>query len=506
MRPTIAVALALVAGLLAPVVAAAAEEPGAVQRALELAGDNRAQLETVLAHYRDLGDAQKLAAARFLIGNMEGHGYAMHGFFAGDTEIEFDALSHRSYEEAQAAMDAMEKIHGPIEYRAKRFDKDLETITAPFLIEHIDLAFEAWRERPWASGIPFEVFCEHILPYRGSNEPLEAWRRPCIERLADAIGDLADPTDLAAVTEQVHRTSKHWVGFSTLYYLHPTDQGYAQMSASRRGRCEDMSNMMGYAFRASAVVAAQDYTPFWADRDNNHAWEVRLDAQGHGRAGLSNRAAKVYRKVFSMQAASLGAIKGPDEEVPRWLSGRNFIDVTADYQPTTDVTVPLTEPAPEGARFAYLCVFNGGEWQAIHWGRIEDGAVTFTAMGRHIAYLPAYYAEGALRPAAPPLILTREGAVRTLAGGAGTMTVTLRPKGSEAEEDEGPVLKGKPGTRYELSVWENGWSSRGSRLLETEEPVAWPDVPADHLYWMVAEGSRRLERIFTIEGGARVNW
>ena len=39
--------------------------------ALELAGDNRAELESVLDHYKD--DPEKLAAAQFLIENMPAH-------------------------------------------------------------------------------------------------------------------------------------------------------------------------------------------------------------------------------------------------------------------------------------------------------------------------------------------------------------------------------------------------------------------------------------------------
>ena len=42
-----------------------------IQYALDLAGDNRTELEQVLEHYSD--EPEKLAAARFLIENMPGH-------------------------------------------------------------------------------------------------------------------------------------------------------------------------------------------------------------------------------------------------------------------------------------------------------------------------------------------------------------------------------------------------------------------------------------------------
>jgi hypothetical protein len=469
--------------------------PPEVEEALGKAGENRAELERVLSHYQQQADPLKLEAAEFLIANMDGHGYIVHGFFDEQgNEIEFDALDYASYQEALAAFDALEAEHGPIDYERKRFDPDLETITTEFLIENIDLAFQAWRARPWAAPITFDAFCEYILPYRGSNEPLNSWRPACMERLADLTSQLDDPEDLQAAGRAVQRAASPWVGFSELYYLHPTDQGFTEMLEAGLGRCEDISNMLGYAFKANAVLSATDYTPFWADRDNNHAWEVLLDGAGRGRAGLSNRAAKVYRKTFSIQRDSLGAIKTEDEKVPRWLAGRNYKDVTPDYMETTDVTVRLTRDRPEGVRFAYLCVFNGGEWQAIHWSRIEGEHATFTDMGRRIAYLPAYYVDEEVVPAAAPFILTEDGEIRILDGAdGGTVTIDM----TEAT---------RAGTGYELFVWEGGWKTVERRSADDEKPALFEAVPAGRLYWLVADGSRRLERIFTVEDGNVVSW
>jgi len=475
--------------------------PPEVGEALAKAGENRSELVRVLDHYRRQADPLKLEAAEFLVANMDGHGYIVHGFFDEQgNEIAFDALDYASYKEALAAFDALEAEHGTIDYERKRFEPDLETITADFLIENIDLAFRAWREKPWAAPITFEAFCEYILPYRGSNEPIDAWRPACMKRLAHLTGELEDPEDLAAAGRAVRAEAGRWVGFNELYYLHPTDQGFTEMLAAGKGRCEDISNMLAYAFRANAVMSATDYTPYWADRDNNHAWEVLLNSAGRGRAGLSHGAAKVYRKTFSIQRDSLGAVKTEDEKVPRWLAGRNYRDVTQDYMETTDVTVRLTVGRPESARFAYLCVFNGGEWKAIHWSPIEGKHATFTDMGRRIAYLPAYYVNDEPVPAAEPFILSEGGEIRVLDGASGgTISIDIAVEGE-------PTIRVKPDIAYELFVWEGGWSSVGRRTADGGQPATFEAVPAARLYWLVADGSRRLERIFTVDGGKAVHW
>jgi hypothetical protein len=59
---------------------------------------------------------------------------------------------------------------------------------------------------------------------------------------------------------------------------------------------------------------------------------------------------------------------------------------------------------------------------------------------------------------------------------------------------------------YELFRWsDNGWMS-----VRRHEPGAlecvFEGLPSDALYWLVEDGSTRLERIFTIEDGRQVFW
>ena len=127
--------------------------------------------------------------------------------------------------------------------------------------------------------------------------------------------------------------------------------------------------------RAAGVASAADYTPWWGHRDNNHAWPVILDAEGRGRSGDGNRAAKVYRKTYSKQRQNLVFQLREGEQAPRWLDRETYRDVTDQYFATSDVRVALPDHGER--RFAYLCVFNGGEWRPIHWGRISGGVALF---------------------------------------------------------------------------------------------------------------------------------
>jgi len=485
--------------------------PVEVEVSLAKAGDNRAELESVLQHYGHQGDQQKFQAAQFLIANMDGHGYILTAFYDQDGgEVEFDALAYPNLKEAQAALDVLEQEHGELDYDTKRFEADLETVTAEYLIENIDLTFQAWREKPWAKDLTFDALCEYVLGYRGDNEPVNSFRPTCLARYADLPEKMEDPTDVYEAARLVRRDVHRWVPFNDLYYLHPTDQSFAEMNRRRNGRCGDISNMMMYAMRSVAIPAAVDFTPWWADRDNNHAWEVVLDKDGRGQAGLSNRAAKIYRKTFAIQRDSLACCAGEDDKLPRFLSRRNYIDVTDQYMDTTDVTIRLAGDRPAGTRFAYVCVFNGGKWRPIHWGEVDGDRATFTKMGRNIAYLPAYYINEEVLPAGPPFILTRAGDVQTLVGyGREKLTIELtvtKPETPDADTQvTKPTIVVQPGRTYELFVWNNAWESLGKQVAG-DEPVSFDSVQAGKLYWLIEENSRRLERIFTIDSGRQVWW
>ena len=481
-----------------------------IEAALTKAQQNRGQIEEFLARASKSGDTEENQAARWIVANMDGHGFTEFALTASDgATLPFDALDYKSLDQAKHALGQIEAKHPNADFKKARFDSDLQHATADFLTTHLREALHTWRTMPWSKSIHFEVFCDFILPYRGSNEPLGMWRAPARERLATLVADNSSVTDVVAFGEQARKSVHGWVGFSDLFYLHPTDQSYAQMCERKLGRCEDITNMISFGMRSVAAMCASDYTPWWADRDNNHAWEVVLDAQGRGRAGLSNRCAKVYRKTFAIQADSLALAKREDETVPSWLSSSHFRDVTSQYLPVSDVAIDLTN-VPENQRFAYLAVFNGGVWRPIQWTRLSEHHARFTGMGRDICYLPMVHVGEHDLPAGAPFVLDKDGGVHPLAAKethATTLTASIT-KPTTADADTGAHFAQttvKPATAYELFVWKDGWTSCG-RIENNQSTHAFTGIVGDGVYWLVEDGSEKLERIFTVEDGRQVFW
>ncbi len=507
----------------APAPGAAAEaalvDPAHVEAALVESGAHRPELEKVLAHFGAQGGGPRLVAARFLIANMPGKGHVVTALKdAKGNVLPYDPLAFPDFEAALQAYEALEKRHGPIDFARDRLVADLVTLPADFLIQHVEQAVAAWSAAPPARRVGFRAFLDHVLPYRGSEEPAEAWLSPLRARLEAAPGRPAGEASAAELWGWIQREVGGRVRFDERYYLHPTDQGFAEMERTGMGRCEDITNMTTYAARSLGLATAADYTPAWGHRDNNHAWNVLLDAQGRGSDPAQAHAAKVYRKTYALQRDALPYRLPPGREAPnRFLASKSQVDVTAQYAPTSDVTVALDPAAAGTERFAYLCVFNGGEWTAVAWAPVvgEAGApeATFPWMGRGsqgLLYLPAVHDGSRLVPAAPPLLLHRDGSVSRLAGrlpGVALSAADVSPPVTSPDTHvTTPTVRLSAGTAYRLQTWKDGaWVT----LREVEAAggaLSFEGLPADGLYWLVARESRRLERPFTIREGLQRFW
>jgi hypothetical protein len=514
-----------VIGIILAASSAQAEPPAEVTAVIKAAGDNGAELQKVIDHYQTSGDSLKLAAAFFLIGNMEGHGYATYALkdTAGE-EVSFDVSIFPNYDSLTTTFASMENEHGVLDFEKNELQPDIETISAEYLIDQIDLAFRAWRERPWAKYLTFDDFCQYVLPYRGSNEPLEQWRSVLFEKYANIADRMTDPTDPMEAASLINDDIMTYFTFDPRYYYHPTDLGLAEMLETGVGRCEDMTNITIYALRANGLAVTSDYTPAWADAGNNHAWNAILTPDGlipfmgaeasPGKYNLGHRPAKVYRKTFSHQKQNLVFQDHKQEKVPRWLGGKSYRDVTPDYSHTIDriISIPVTldQTPPDSVDIAYLCVFNSGEWAPIDWGRIDGNKAMFQHLGGDLLYLPALYLNEEVAPFGAPFANIGESENRLFIPDADSkitlrLTSTTRRK-QETSTDGIEKSFLKPGVEYELMCWTEGdWQSLG-KATATDQPLTFDNVPSSALYWLVAEGSDRDERPFSIEDGKQRWW
>jgi hypothetical protein len=125
------------------------------------------ELEKVIRHYKEEQNEEKLAAARFLINNMEGsYSYSGEAY-----EIIRKAYKHLSLvSESERNITLKNKLDTLRNVPELTIEFDKDSIKADFLIKHIDFAYNVWKKSPWNKDVSFNNFCEYILPYKYSNE------------------------------------------------------------------------------------------------------------------------------------------------------------------------------------------------------------------------------------------------------------------------------------------------------------------------------------------------
>ena len=424
-----------------------------LEQALELAGENRQELEKVLVHYQDSG--LKYDAACFLIKNMIG----CHG---ADTMAQEQLRTvYAAYDEISRNSDyQMDEIWGErIDSLVNRYSHlffstsvamDVQHIKADYLIREIDRSFQAWKMNVYASDASFENFCEYVLPYR---------------RLNGLVADNARDIFFERHGGEYYKVkNRHWLDEtdSLLYeYRHLTHSGFRgtripilraeTFELLRHGLCVHRCWYNSLLLSSLGMPVAVDFVPAWGNRNNSHTWNVVLlngdsfafeafwdyDRWKYKRIYNNRnidhlwgkfRLPKVYRYTYSNHLE--GPITDSDvvlEDIPSLFRNIKKKDVSEEYFEPHDVTIKLEKTAPEGARYAYLAVFGYQEWHPVQWGRLtDDGTVTFRGMGKDIVYLPVYYRYGRTIPAGAPFKLEANGTICQLGDDGDKERICLR--------------------------------------------------------------------------------
>jgi hypothetical protein len=492
-----------------------------VIKALKEAKKNKTELLKVIKHYET--ESMKLKAAFYLIENMEGHYYAKAKLVdKKGKKIDFNVLDYPDYKALKEELKKIEKEKGDLRFKRDFILYDLKTIKADFLIQQIDYAFKAWKEKTWARNYSFDLFCKYILPFRGSNEPLEEWRKYFFEKYNGIEEKMKDPTDLIEVTSLINDDVRSWFKFDPRFYVHPTDQGLSEMLKNKMGRCEDMTNLTIYALRANGIAVTSDYTPYWANTGNNHAWNAIVFLDGiaipfmgaeanPGKYRLSNKLAKAYRKMFGKEKANLVFQKRKQKHIPPWLAGKNYLDVTSNYVDVCDVQYDFKKGIPKKCDIGFICVFNSGKWKAIHWGKIVENKTIFTDMGKEdILYLLALYIKKKIKPFGTPFILHKDEGIEELKADVNhkiSIEVASTTRRKQLTSTDGIARSFlKNGKEYELFYWNDDWKSIDKKTA-TDKPLTFDNIPSNALYRLVEKDSDKEERPFTIDkNGIQVFW
>ena len=310
-----------------------------LESALHYAGTNRAELEKVLRYYE--GDSLKYRAAVFLIENMPYH----FGYDLNNQQI-----------------------------------ADCRTLTADYLIENIELAFQV-REKAWNRDIPFADFCRYVLPYRCLYEMPSGMRRQLMETYLPRLDSL-QPESIAEAARIIHAqfhltflegaAPKHYPSVEEIY-------------RTRTGKCDGILLLSTHILRAVGIPATIDYTQ-WSHRDGSHFWGNVLNNDGEflpyapenePPGELKEHLTHAFVTppvVYRYEFTPYGNPVYPETDNYRTpLKNPLLRLVTTEYMaPNTPIQVDCDVPVGNGKGLVYLCNYNNRQWRPLLVGE-RDG-------------------------------------------------------------------------------------------------------------------------------------
>ncbi|MFO0925098.1 MAG: transglutaminase-like domain-containing protein [Pirellulales bacterium] len=158
-------------------------------------------------------------------------------------------------------------------------DPDLKSLSADFLVEHVEGAYEAWMKAPWKSQIDEELFLNGILPYANVSERRDAWRKDFRNRFLPLVEGAKSPGEAAA---KLNQTIYGMLDVKYSAQRKKADQSPYESIEYHTASCTGLSILLIDACRSVGVPARFVGTPLWSDRSGNHSWvEVWNDGDWH---------------------------------------------------------------------------------------------------------------------------------------------------------------------------------------------------------------------------------
>ena len=291
-----------------------------LDRALDMAGDNRPELEAVLNHYRKVNpNPDKLRTAEFLIENMPAHysyaGNEIYQYYEYAAQILADTtLTPEQQRDSLLAITDQKYRDLP-----NHTVPDAQVIKADFLIKNIDTSYDKWVNCDWASQVTFDEYLEWLLPYKAIElQELDSWRDTLLLHFGQGLknpikNDVEYNTTLATADMIRNETLNklHRYGLYTRAGL-PLLSAYLQPRQTY-GDIPDYALTAVLAFRAAGIPAVLDETPVGSRGTAATKWYVIMSDRGEeltsewdlatmigGAFFPYERGPKVYRNTYAI--------------------------------------------------------------------------------------------------------------------------------------------------------------------------------------------------------------
>jgi hypothetical protein len=308
---------------------------------------------------------------------------------------------------------------------------DVLSLNEEFLIKDIRDACKIYSRSGWKTKMPFDIFCQYILPYKINKEPLENnWRSYLSNQFFNDHDSSIFKKDIISATSTIHKWLYNRKKKFRLFYgnkhLKIPDLSCDILDKLTVGSCHELTALgVGY-MRALGIPATTDFAPVYLNINAGHEWSaVVIDSLHCIPFDISadtinkikkdfNIFSKVYRRTFIPVQESHLMQRGNCSFLPELFNNPFMEDVTHLYTKTSNIRIPVISSISSKYKFCYLCVFNKTieSWTPVAWGRIEKEYASFVNVGKGGVYLAATIESNGTLPLNSPFLLDDNGKIK----------------------------------------------------------------------------------------------
>ncbi len=157
-------------------------------------------------------------------------------------------------------------------------ERDLESLSADFLLENVQLAEQARKQAPWGRRVPEEIYLNDVLPYANVDEERHPWRKQLHELCWPLVKDCKTAAEAA---QRLNTTI-----FPKLKVRYSTERKKPHQSPKEsieqgKASCTGLAILLVDACRSVGVPARVVGTPLWVSLRGNHTWVEIWDGDWH---------------------------------------------------------------------------------------------------------------------------------------------------------------------------------------------------------------------------------
>ncbi len=157
-------------------------------------------------------------------------------------------------------------------------EADLKKLKADFLLENTKLAYDSRTAYPWAKAVPEEIFFNNVLPYANLDESRDPWRAEMIKLCQPLVSKCKTASEAVEVlNKEVFPLVK--VKYST--QRKAPNQSPKESMDGGTASCTGLSILLSDACRAVGIPTRVVGTAMWANKRGNHTWLEIWDGDWH---------------------------------------------------------------------------------------------------------------------------------------------------------------------------------------------------------------------------------